>query len=46
MGGSRKKKAREAVADGETIVPMGLFIAHGEEDESVARTGAVFHPGI
>ena len=36
MGGSRKKKAREAVADGETIVPMGLFIAHGEEDESVA----------
>ena len=42
----RRKKAKEATADGEVTVPMGLFIAQGEEDESVAMRRHGFLPQI
>ena len=44
--GWRRKKAKEAMADGEVIMPMGLFIAQCEEDESVAVRQYGFYPWI
>ena len=34
------------MADGEVTVPMGLFIAQSEEDESAAGAGTTFTPGF
>jgi hypothetical protein len=44
--GWRRKKAKEALADGETTVPMGLFITQSEVDESVAMHWCGFYPWI
>ena len=44
--GWKKEKARTALADEETTVPMGRFIAQGGEDESVECTGMVFTLGF
>jgi hypothetical protein len=44
--GWRRKKAKEATTDGEVTVPMGLFIAQGEEDESIAVRQYGFYPWI
>ena len=44
--GWRRKKAKEAMADGEVIMPMGFFIALCEEDESVAVRQYGFYPWI
>jgi hypothetical protein len=42
--GWRRNKAKEPMADGEVTVPMGLFIAQGEENESVAVRRYGFYP--
>jgi len=42
--GWRRNKAKEPMADGEVTVPMGLFIAQGEENESVAVRQYGFYP--
>ena len=42
--GWRRKKAKEAKADGEVTVPMGLFIAQDEEAELVAVRRYGFFP--
>jgi len=36
----------KAMADGETIVPMGLFVAQSQEDESVTVHRYGFYPWI
>ena len=46
MGGKKKKKAKKGMADGETTVPMGLFIAQSEVDESVVVRWCGFYPWI
>jgi len=46
FGKQRKKKARKAMADGETTVPMGLFIAQSGGDESVVVHWYAFYPWI
>jgi hypothetical protein len=46
FGWRKRKKAKEALADGETIVPMGLFIAQNEVDKSVAMHWCGFYPCI
>ena len=40
--GWKKEKARKALADEETTVPMGRFIDQGREGESVACPGIAF----
>ena len=41
----KNKKAKRALADEETTMPMGRFIAQDWRDESVACTDAVFTLG-